>query len=396
MPPKKKIKVAVNNGDNEVAVADHPLDDVLEDILCWLLVQEIMSSRSVCKKWKEAARKTIAPPTDFVVNSVKNYNAMNVMTMALPNLQQITIGFLSGVDHKWSDGEDPDRRPRPATNRTALDIEIISNFSKLRELEINCAFLNGRYPVLFNSFPLLQKLSITCCPGLKWDLEMLSGFPLLKELDCESNHRSTGSIGSLRVLKDTLEKVRIRLCFRIEGNFMDLSDFPLLKKLYLLGTSVTGDIRDIGENDFSSLEELILPNGVYGGHCYELQRISDAPDLGRAVYTFNKQRPSLKNYHWLGTLSTHSPDWYRPRNREHLPPFYINIVEAGSRGGYRWTTDFRNGSCEVNWLDPEPDRESSDYEEYIVKLEKIQDEIGMYRGFYQPPTKEEYHRLVEG
>jgi hypothetical protein len=65
MPPKKKIKVAVNNGDNEVAVADHPLDDVLEDILCWLLVQEIMSSRSVCKKWKEAARKTIAPPTDF-------------------------------------------------------------------------------------------------------------------------------------------------------------------------------------------------------------------------------------------------------------------------------------------------------------------------------------------
>ena len=52
--------------------------------------------------------------------------------------------------------------------------------------------------------------------------------------------------------------------------------------------------------------------------------------------------------------------------------------------------------CEVNWLDPQPDRESSDYEEYIVQLEKIQEEIGVYRGFHQPPTEEEYIRLIQG
>lgn len=39
---------------------------------------------------------------------------------------------------------------------------------------------------------------------------------------------------------------------------MDLADFPHLKELGLEETGVTGDIRDIGDNDFSSLE-------VYGG-----------------------------------------------------------------------------------------------------------------------------------
>ena len=64
---------------------------------------------------------------------------------------------------------------------------------------------NGRYPVLFN-FPLLQELIITYCPSLKWDLEMLAGLPSLKELYCPSNNL-TGNIGSLRVLKGSLEKV---------------------------------------------------------------------------------------------------------------------------------------------------------------------------------------------
>ena len=36
------------------------------------------------------------------------------------------------------------------------DINIISNFSKLRILEIYRVELNGRYPVLFN-FPLLHR-----------------------------------------------------------------------------------------------------------------------------------------------------------------------------------------------------------------------------------------------
>jgi hypothetical protein len=94
------------------------------------------------------------------------------------------------------------------------------------------------------------------------------------------------------VLKDTLEKVEIRWSAHVEGNFMDLADFPHLKELDLLRTAVIGDIRDIGENDFSSLEELTLPHSVDGAKGSTLQSISNAHDLVRAVYLLKKQRPA--------------------------------------------------------------------------------------------------------
>ena len=77
------------------------------------------------------------------------------------------------------------------------------------------------------------------------------------------------------------------------------------------------------------------------------------------------------------------------------PPFCIRFVKAGSRIGYRWETSLDQIPCEVNWLDPEPDRESSDYEAYIKEKDKIEDECQIYTGFYEPPTEEEYLRRVE-
>jgi hypothetical protein len=394
MPPKKLAKLA--HADEEPAVAIiHQLDDVLADVLGWLCVKEIMGKRGVCKKWKEAVRKTTVPPCIFVVDSMQSYNAMAVMTRAMPKLQQITIGLLGGRD-KWSDGEDPDEEVAAGyVDYTTHDIEIITNFSRLRILEIDVG-LNGSYSTLFN-FPLLQKLSIQYCSYLKWNLEMLSGFPLLREMDCEHNYRLTGNIRSLRVLKDTLEKVNISVCDGVEGNFMDLADFTNLKDLFLPVTAVTGDIRDIGENDFSMMEQLSLPEGVYGGFGYQLQRISDAPDVTRTVYLFHKQRPGLIDIaSWYVQLSEDSPDWYESANDYFPPPFNIRFVQAGCRVGYRWQTGYNEGSpCEVNWLDPEPDRESSDYRQYIEELQKIENEVGFYRGFHQPPTEEEYQRLCE-
>ena len=79
--------------------------DVLADIFGFLGIQDIMNVR-VCKKWKEAVKLTI-PPAEFLVDSVEKYNAMNMMTRAMPNLQQITIGGL-GDENKYVDGEDPD------------------------------------------------------------------------------------------------------------------------------------------------------------------------------------------------------------------------------------------------------------------------------------------------
>jgi hypothetical protein len=410
--------VVANN--NFVASFDD-LSDVLPNILGFLSLQDIMCNRRINKKTREAVTNTIVPLTEFCVYSVENYvtmglpnlqqiryNAMRVMATVLPNLQQITIGYL-GHGHKFSDGEDPDEEHAARTaNRISVDIGIISNFSKLRVLDIRssycqlgyayssiqCSSLNGRYPVFFNSFPLLQKLTTKYCEYLEWDLGMLSGMPLLKELDCDSNSCLTGNINSLRVLKDTLEKVEIVNCRNIEGSFMDLADFPNLKELGLFDTAVTGDIRDIGVNDFSSIEKFTLPKGVYGGCAYEFQHISDGPDLVRAVYLLKKQRPALK-YHWYGQLSQASLDWYESVEDFIRPPFNISLVQAGTRVGYAWETPGIL-SCEVNWLDPEPDRDSSGYEQYIEGLQFFERLISPeYRGFHQPPTEEEYHRLYQ-
>ncbi len=401
---------SADSSDYAVSLGDLSVD-VLADIFGFLDgPKDIMCKRRVCKKWREAVKKTIVPPTEFCVNSLVKCNAMNVMTRAMPNLQQIKISYL-GWRHKYIDGEDPDEEQATVTaDDTTHDIEIISNFSNLRILEID-TLLNGRYSFLFNSFPLLQKMRITGCNKyLKWDLEMLAGFPLLKELMCAGAKHLTGNINSLRVLKDTLEKVNIGCCDNVVGNFLDLADFPHLKKLDLCYTAVTGDIRDIGGNDFSTLEHLKLPKGVYGGKGYELQSISDGPDLMRTLYLFGKQRPALhkmkdfcgNKLYWQ--LSQDSPDWYDWVDgvSNETTPFNIQFVQAGSRLGYQWYANelgscasLRGNTCEVNWLDPEPDKESSDYAKYLEELQVINRHVNIYRGFHQPPTEEEYYGLLE-
>ena len=385
-----------------VSAGDALSVDVLAKILGYLDgPKDILQKRRVCKKWKEAVKKTIVPISDFCVASVKSYNAMAVMTEAMPNLQQIKLGYL-GRGNKYSDGEDPnERRATNTVDWTSHDIEIISNFSKLQILDIYGTVLNGRYPFLFHSFPLLEKLSIIECSSLKWDLEMIAGLPLLKELMCyneaHSNKCVTGNINSLRVLKDTFETLTIDNCPLVEGNLMDLADFPHLKELHLPGTAVTGDIRDINTNDFSSLEYLAPPKNVYGGWGYELQRISDAPDLMRALNHFNKKRPnvidSFEHLYW--TLIDDSPEWYESVEDSNRFPFGIKFVKAGSRVGYRWESYDGDNPCEVNWLDPEPDRESNDYAKYIEELQEINSEVHVFRGFHQPPSEEEYNRLCE-
>jgi len=59
-------------------------------IFGFLSYQDIMRAR-VCTTWRDAAKKTLVPPSEFVVESERSYNAMRVMATSLPNLQQISI-----------------------------------------------------------------------------------------------------------------------------------------------------------------------------------------------------------------------------------------------------------------------------------------------------------------
>ena len=414
------VAAVADNNDFQASI-ESLSEDVIANIFGFLLPQEIMRAR-LNKKMREAAKITIVPPTyELVVWKFgKSSNAMRVMATALPNLQKITLSYL-GDENKYVDGEDPDEDEAARTDcYTTHDIEVISNFTKLRELKIDYGrLLNGRYPCLFN-FPHLQILSIGGSSNyLKFDLEVLAGLPVLKEFACVFSIHLTGNlnslralkelekvklhicrnvegnINSLRVLKNTLEKVKIDFCPLVKGNFMDLADFQHLKELDLSGTAVAGDIRDIGENKFPSLEELTLPKGVYGGAEHEFQRISDAVDVVRVPYLFQKQRPEIVLKDWYALLSRDSPDSYEVEEYDiDFTPDIIRLVRAGTRVGYRWENELGH-PCEVNWLDPEPDTDSAGYGKYMEELQEIEEKVDFFKGFYQPPPQEEFERISE-
>lgn len=387
-------KVATDDDDISSSPFDLLNTDELANIFGFLSPDDIMRAR-VNKKMREAAQTTIVPMTEFVVDSVSKYDAMRAMTTALPYLQQISIRYLREERHEYRDGDEPcERRSARTTSRlTSHDVETLSSFKLLKSLEIGCRPLNGRYPFIFN-FPLLNRLNISGCCRLTWDLEMLAGLPQLKELYCDGNVSLTGNINSLRVIQDTLAMLDISDCPHVDGDFMDLADFSRLRCLDLSNTSVTGDIRHIDEQSFPSLELLLLPSGVYGGTGYEFQSISDAHHVVMAVYHIHQQRPNILK-DWYGKLSEDSLDWYLGGVDDvgvDTAPLYIVFVEAGSRVGYRWeSANYDPHPCEVIWLDSEPDIHSIDYDVYIEELHAIEQQV-VYRGYYQPPTEEQYTR----
>ena len=70
--PRRRSRRIAGKPNGTIALANA----VVEDILAFLPPEEIMRSRRVCKRWKDAAKKTIVPiPTDeFKVDNERNYN----------------------------------------------------------------------------------------------------------------------------------------------------------------------------------------------------------------------------------------------------------------------------------------------------------------------------------
>ena len=425
-----------SDDDDEVDVttaASQLSANVLPIVFSFLPFRDVMRSRCVRSDWKEAAKGTFVR-CGYAVQTVHDFTAMEMV--AIPHLQHLslfgletdTLMLTSRDRHRYIHGDNPNESFAAETAHfTTHDINIISKFQNLRSLGIMEAPLNGEYPVLFN-FPLLQKLTIyddpeKCHNYIKWDLKMLEGLPMLKELECCTNEAMSGSINSLRVLKDTLETIDIANCRKVVGNFMDLADFPRLKKLDLRGTAVTGDIRDVGANDFKILAELFLPRTVYGGSRYAFGSIAEVTEF------MSRIRPLAHRFavstSWR--LSEESPDWYDDPNQVQVecqrkdhqipPPFVCELITLeGTRMGWRWRCNFPSHdrifytedgdihnylddvnvfeTCEINWLEPEPDRESSDYEEYCHQLRSLPEEISFFSGYHNPPTEDEYYQLL--
>mmetsp|Transcript_19978 Transcript_19978/g.33819 ORF Transcript_19978/g.33819 Transcript_19978/m.33819 type:complete len:187 (-) Transcript_19978:1333-1893(-) len=181
---------------------------------------------------------------------------------------------------------------------------------------------------------------------------------------------------------------------------MDLANFPHLKDLNLYGTAATGDIRNIHRNDFPALENLSLPATVHGGMYYRFRRVSDVPSFMHAIHLLMQRTSKLFKVtalHW--GLSEASPNWYWDGDLGFPPPpFNLRFVQAGSRLGWSWCTygdEDERYSCEINWLNPEPSSDISGYQTYTEELLRVERNIDFYRGYYEIPTEDEYHRLCE-
>ena len=146
LPRAREAKNVMRLADDTAATEQLSADEVAI-IFGFLSHQDIMRAR-VCSTWKDAAKKTIVPPSNFVADSLRSFNAMRVMATALPTLQQLSLRGLSGLD-MYTNGEDQDERMDQHTANFII-MSIISNFRKLRVLEILNAPLNGRYPSSFN------------------------------------------------------------------------------------------------------------------------------------------------------------------------------------------------------------------------------------------------------
>ena len=389
--------------------------DELSLILGFLHWKDILKAR-VNQQWRDAVKITLVPisrinlqtppepitgesedkatiqPEFFIQNKAYGH-ALWWICQALPMLQCIYCDFslrrTKVETFQVCRGEGSNLGD--VLNQTPVSFRPIANLQQLRHLSLRNIFLHGHYDFLFN-FPELRTLDISGTNCLKWDLTMLSGLPKLEKLLCIHNHSLTGDLKNLRVLINSLSEINFASCGRVEGSLMTLADFPKLQKIDLTGTKVTGDIREIGPNDFSSIkkEMELCYTPIYGGGT--LMKIEDAPEVMLAHHNLKKRNQSLfHDRDWR--LSYHSPQYFDYAGHfSRQPPFRVEFVKAGSRLGWRWTNCKKEGSCETQWLDPEPNSTDEGYEKYLRESKHINNDVVIFRGFKRPPNQQEHIR----
>jgi len=405
--------------------------NILPSIFGFLDWKDILRVR-VCKKWRDAATETLVPPSyepkvtldecgyiiprkeddleesfQFNVCSGSSYAALEVLKMALPKLQQIHLSAFEQQNEegirkanlflpqselpplaKFMDGIDPNPHANNCSKRRyiSFDVNIITNFKYLRNLIIEDAPLNGKYKCIFN-LPNLRDLSIFNCNDLIWDLDMLSGLPMLEELHCENNAGVSGDIKSLCILKDTLRELTIAKCDGIKGDIMSLACFPNLEDLDASNVDCDS-IRQLDpEKHFSKLESLHLPK--------VLERIDQAQDFVGVLRLLTKR---VEYPYMTVGLADDSADRYEGMEYGPLPPLVVEMVKVGSRIGWRWTNDlsgYEEQSCDINWMDEEPLDGDDGFEEYKEELQELE---GYGQGFFNsftlhPPNEKEYHNI---
>jgi hypothetical protein len=244
---------------------------------------------------------------------------------------------------------------------------------------------------------VLRTLELVDVGRLAWDLDVLKKLPKLAHLTAVRNTHLTGVLDSIRVLRKTLVKLSLVSCFKVRGDLMDLRDFPLLQDICLNDCNrIGGDIREIQTGDFQSVESFgKLPSSVFGGSY--LPSIVDTPAIMRSWYILKKRNPSVlsPSNNGICRLSLSILSTERYENEVHhtrYMPTCVEFVSAGNRLGWRWTNAVRGGSCETIWMDPAPKRSDPGFDLYLLELQKVNQDVVFYKGFFAPPSQEEHLR----
>ena len=274
-------------------------------------------------------------------------------------------------------------------------IDVLSNLSSLRELSILSVKLNGRYNFMFSAFPMLLRINLHRVGKFKWKLEDLQSCPLLEEVDIWGSHFLTGDVASLCTLKN-LEDLTLDTCPNVIGNILQLSSLLKLRELDFSGTSIEGSIEsmaDIKDGQFPALERLSLTNKNH-----TVDSIADASQAMNSAYRLRKKRGIVVDGFF--SLSKDSSEFYSLHwNSSNTglvhSPTNFHLVEAGCRLGWRWHNGASRGACEINWFDPEPSSTGEGYQKYLKAVNRLQSDVGIFRGITSPPTQDEFVQIAE-
>jgi hypothetical protein len=386
--------------------------DLLSNVFGYLHWKDILRAR-ICVKWRQAARLTDVPESmsDDIVPTpelyVKNREFAKALSWlandALPKIPSVNILFNVYTTKPFEIAEgygsgQPASHQR-STTAGPVDLSHIANFRHLRKLSICGASLRGSYPYMFD-FPNLTTLEFVDVGDLVWDLEMLRGVPNLEKLTAVRNNHLTGNLDSIRVVRKTLVKLCLTMCYKVGGDLMDLRDFPRLKEICLIDCNrIGGDIRHIRTGDFLSVESFgRLPDSIFGGSY--LPSIAATPAIMQSWYILKKQNPRILSSSGNGlcrlSLSILSTERYSNDVKPQRDmPSTVEFVSAGTRLGWRWTNCCSGGSCETIWLDPAPNPFDEGYDLYLREIQKLNGDVGFYKGLFAPPTQEEHLRRNE-
>ncbi len=134
-------KVATDHDDDSTSSFDVLSTDELANVFGFLSPEDLIRAR-LNKKMNEAAKITIVPMAEFVVDSVSKLRAI---ATALPLLQQISIRYLREERHEHRDDDEPREGRNARSAGLTSHIDTLSSFKLLKSLDC-CRPLSGKCP----------------------------------------------------------------------------------------------------------------------------------------------------------------------------------------------------------------------------------------------------------